>query len=169
MWVTVATEKTFQPEHIAALCVTDDDRSAGPGLKKADAAQDQRAHDPFAEISLRNKQCAQPVGLDDQRLHGLLGYGVNKRRPSGHLRQFAHELAGPMRDDQIAATGLVTLRNVNAAGKDDDKPRTDLPGRQQRLAGGKGANFAEPAHPLDLDPIEIWKHLAAALLDKRLW
>jgi hypothetical protein len=169
MRMTVAAQKTLQPQHVAILGPADDDRSAGAGFEQAHAAQDQCAHDALAEIGLRDKQRAQPVRLDDQRLHGFLGRGVDQPRPSGHLRQFAHELAGPMRDDQIAAAGLVALGNVDAAGKDDDKPRTDLPGCQQRLAGGKGAYFAEPSHPLDLDPIEIGKHLIATSLDSRLW
>ena len=49
------------------------------------------------------------------------------------------------------------------------RPGTDLTGGKERLAGRKGAYFAEPAHPLDLDWIEIGKHLIAPLLDNRLW
>ncbi len=168
--MTVAAEKALQPQHVAILGPADDDRSAGAGLEQADAAQDQRAHDPLAEIGFRDQQRAEPVRRNDQRLHRLLGGGVDQRRPAGHLRQFAHELAGPVRDDQaMRHAGLVALGDVDLAGQDDDKPGTDLAGCEQRLAGGKGANFAEPAHPLDLDRIEIGKHLIATPLDNRLW
>ena len=91
-----------------------------PNSKQADAAQDQRAHDPLAEIGFGDQQRAQPVGRNDQRSHGLLRGGVRKRRPPGHLRQFAHELAGAVRDDQRAATRLIALGDVDVAGEDDE-------------------------------------------------
>ncbi len=48
------------------------------------------------------------------------------------------------------------------------RPGADLSGRKKRFARREGAAFAEPAHPLDLQWIEIGKHLIAPPFDERL-
>ena len=94
MRLTVAAQKNLQPQHVAIVGAADDDRAAGAGFQQPDAADDQRAHDPLAELGFGDQQGAQPVRRDDQRLHRLLRGGVRQRRPSGQLRQFAYEFAG---------------------------------------------------------------------------
>ena len=59
-------------------------------------------------------------------LHRILRDGVRQRRPPGQLGQFAHELAGAVRDDQRAMTGLIALANVDVAGEDDDEAGPDF-------------------------------------------
>ena len=54
-WMPIALEKALKPQHVAIIGTADNDRAAGSGLKQADTAQDQRAHNPFAEIGLRDQ------------------------------------------------------------------------------------------------------------------
>ena len=93
-----------------------------PGLQQADAAQDQRAHDALAQLGLRHQQRAQAFRRDDQGFHRALRVGIDQRRPARQLRQLAHERAGPMRDDELAAPGLIVLRDLDFAGQDDRQP-----------------------------------------------
>ena len=84
------------------------------------------------------------------------------------MREFAHELAGAVRDDQRAVARLIALGYVDVAGDDDDEAGPDLPGGEELLARREAATFAEPAHALDLQWIEIGKHLLAPPFDERL-
>ena len=72
MRMTVATEKTLQPEHIGIVGAANDDRTAGPDFEQADAPKDQSTHDPFAKFGFGNQQCTQPLRRDDQGLDRLL-------------------------------------------------------------------------------------------------
>ncbi len=101
--MAVAGQETLQPQHVAVLGAADDHRPAGPGLDQADAAQDQGAHDALAELGLGDEQRPQPLGRDDQGFHRALRVGIDQRRPARQLRQLAHERAGPVGDDQLAA------------------------------------------------------------------
>jgi hypothetical protein len=57
--------------------------------------------------------------------------------------------------------------DINLAGKDDNKSWTNLAGGEDRLALRKVARFTEPTHPLDLERIELGKHLVAPPLENR--
>jgi hypothetical protein len=61
MRMTVVTEKTLEPEHIAVFGAADNDRP-GSNFKEADAAENQRAHDSFAKLGFGNQKRAQPLG-----------------------------------------------------------------------------------------------------------
>ena len=64
MRMAVAAEKALQAKHVAVVGAADDDRPAGAGLEQSDAPQDQSAHDPLAELRLRDQQSpgAGPAG-----------------------------------------------------------------------------------------------------------
>ena len=50
--MAVATEKTFEPKHIAVSRTADDHRSASSRLEQPHATQYQGAHDPLAQLRL---------------------------------------------------------------------------------------------------------------------
>ena len=92
--MAVAAEEVDQPEHVAVAVAADDHRAAAAALDQADAAQDQRAHDPLAKLGLGDQQRAQPVGRDDERLdRRVSAIASTSDRPPGKLRQLAHERA----------------------------------------------------------------------------
>ena len=41
-------------------------------IKQADAAENERAHDPFAEFRFRDQQCTQLIARYNQSLYGFL-------------------------------------------------------------------------------------------------
>ena len=166
--MAVAAEETLKPQHIAILGAADDYRPAGAGLQQADAAQDQRAHDPFAELRFRDQQRTQPIGRNDQGLHCCLRGSVHERRPARELGKFAHELPWRVRDNQFAAAGFMTLRDVDMAGENDEEAEAYLTNLGKCLAHAKNAYLAEPAHPLDLCRFQSRKHLGASRFDDRL-
>src|SRR5829696_7182764 len=86
----------------------------------------------------------------------------NSSRPARELRQFAHELARAVGNNQLTAAGWVVLRDVDRALQDDRHAEARLADLGQRLAFGKGADLAEPAHALDLRRRQRRKHLMAA-------
>ncbi len=98
---------------------TDDHRSADAGLEHLRAAQDKRAHQPFAKIGFGDQQSPHPVGRKYQCLEGLGNYAVAERRPAHELRQFANECARAECVEVLAsAVGIVAV-NVNLAAKND--------------------------------------------------
>src|SRR5262245_44331929 len=113
MRVAIAAEETLEPQHITVLRAANDHWSPGSGLEQPDAAQDERAHDALAELGLRNQQCAQTLGRDDQGLDRLPRTRIDQRRPSGELRELAHERARAMGDDRLAAAELAVLGDVD--------------------------------------------------------
>lgn len=67
-----------------------------------------------------------------------------------------------------AAIRLVALGDLDLAGEHDDQTVASLAHLGERLAGSKGADLAEAAHPLELRVLQHWKHLGPAGLDGRL-
>src|SRR5262249_50117668 len=162
-------EKVREPKHVAAAALTDDHRTAGARFKQSDAAQDECAHDPLAELRFSDQQRAELVGRDDQGLHGLTRHDVDQRRSARQLRQLAQEGARAVRDDQIAATGGAVLEDVGLAGQEDRQAGADGADRGQRLARHIAADRAEMPDPLDLWGLEQGEYLVAPRFkDRRL-
>ena len=67
----VAGEKALEPQHVGIFGAADDHRPADAGLEHLRAAQDQRAHQPFAKLGFGDQQSAHPVRRKDQRLDRL--------------------------------------------------------------------------------------------------
>ena len=148
----------------AVVGTTDNDWSADPRFEQANAAQDQRAHDPLSEIRFGYQQRPEPVRRDKQGLHGTSRVGVDQRRPSHQLRQFTHERAGMVGNDQLTASGVMVPCHVDGAGKNDAQAVACLADPDQGVAWAEGAGHAKVAHPLDLQRLEDGKHLVASCL-----
>ena len=159
--MAVAREKIRQPQHVAVVGPADDHRAAGARLEQADAAENERAHDARAELGFRDQQRAQPVGRYGQSLR------IDQGRLARQLRQFAHERAGPVADDQLTAAGPRRLGHVDLAGQDDEQALADGPGLGERFTGAEGPQRAEAPDPLDLGRLQHREHLVAAGVDDR--
>ena len=166
----IAREKALEPQHVGIFGAADDHRSADAGLEHLRAAQDQRAHQPFAKLGFGDQQSPHPVGRKDQRLDRLGNYAVAERRPAGELRQFANERARAECVKVLAlAVGVVAV-NVNLAAENDGEAEADFADRRQRLAGREAAYFAEAPGALDIRRIEMREDLVASRLDdRRAW
>lgn len=134
-----AGEEALQPQHVAIAGRADDDRSADAAFQEADAAQDQRPHDPLAEVGLLHHQVAQPLRGDDEGFDRLGGFSIDQRRPARKLRQLADEVAGAVGDDRLARPEPAGLRDLDLAGQDEDQAGRHRARDHDRLAGGIGS------------------------------
>ena len=91
--LAVARQEILQPRHVAERDRADQHRAAGAALDQADPAQDQRAHDAFAEIGLGHQQRAQLIRRNQQRFDIALGMAVDQRDAAGKLADLGHETA----------------------------------------------------------------------------
>ncbi len=164
--VTVAREEPFEPQHIAIVGAADDDGAAGAGLKQPDPAQDQRPHDPLAQLGLFDQKVAQPARRDQKRLGRLSSHGIHQGRAAGKLRQFAHERARTVGHDRV---GMVeaALADLDLSRQDEEGARRDFAGRKDAVTGGVGSAFAEPRQPIYFRRRKHRKHLIASGLDQR--
>ena len=163
----IAREKALEPQHVGIFGAADDHRSADAGLQHLRAAQDQRAHQPFAEVGLGDQQRPHPVGRKDQRLDRLGNDAVAERRPAGELRQFANECARAEFVKVLAlAVGVVAV-NVNLAAENDGEAEADFANGRQRFARREAAYLAEARGALDIRRVELREDLVASRLNDR--
>ena len=66
-----------------------------------------------------------------------------------------------MCDYHAMSAGLLTLQDVDLAGKNDRQALGDHSDVCQRLAGGVGTVRTEPAHPLNFRGLQVEEHLSA--------
>src|SRR5207247_1525759 len=163
----VAREESCQPKHVAVAGVADDQRARDGALEETDAAQDERAHDAFAQLRFRDQNVAQLAGWDDERLDRLHGMRVHQRRAAGQLAELAHERARTVRDDRLVAPERVVLRDGDLTGQNDEHAGTDFAGRDEPLACAVGATLAEAPQTLNLRGLQGGEHLLVAGLDER--
>ena len=90
--ITIATQESLQSHLCGRLRLADQHGTAGPGFDQPDPPQDQRTDDAFAEVGLRNDQCAQLTGRNEQRFDLVVGRAVDERGAAGQLRNFGEEL-----------------------------------------------------------------------------
>ena len=158
--MAIAAKEVGQAKNVAVLLAADDDRT-GAGLDQADATQDQRAHQPLAEIGLGNQQGAQPVGRDRDRLDVGQRLLVDQIGTAGKLGELAHEIATFV-DDDLGLLAAVRPGHLDLAGQDQDQARTGLADARQHLTGAIAARLPEAGEPLDLVVVEAQEHLVAA-------
>ena len=102
--MAVAAQEIGQPEHVGIALVADDDRP-GAGFDQPDAAQDQRAHDPLAEVGFGDSSArSRPAESRPPRRRSAPR--VDQRRPAGQLRELAHEIAALVGDDVVALAAV---------------------------------------------------------------
>ena len=166
--MAVAAQENREPQDIAVAGRADDDRAAGAGFEQSDPAQDQGAHDALAELGFADQQRAQLLRRNDQRLDRLGRAGIDERGPARKLGEFAHEVAGTVRDDQRGCAALAMLRDLDVAGEDDRETAAHRACICERIARRIGAKLAETAHALDVRCFQRGKHLMAPRFDDRL-
>src|SRR5690242_13053590 len=116
--MSVPAQELDQAEDVSLIRSTDDDWSGDPALEEPDATEDERAHDPLAQLGLRDEQVAEPRRRDDQRLDGADRLRVHQRRAARELRELAHERPRSVRDDRLISPERVVLRDRDLAGQD---------------------------------------------------
>ena len=105
----------------------DQDGTPGAGLDQADAAQDERPHDPLAEFGLGDQHGPQPIGGDEERLDGADGTSVHEGGAPRQLTHLGKEPAEPQLDDREDMPETLPPGDSNRTGEDDEHPGADVP------------------------------------------
>jgi hypothetical protein len=79
----VAGEETFEAQNIGMIRAADDDGPTGSEPEKGDAAEDQGAHNAFAQLGLFHQETAQPARRNEEGLDRLLGVGIDQGQAAG--------------------------------------------------------------------------------------
>ena len=105
-------------------------------------------------------------GRDDDCFDRTACARVDQRRPTAQLRKLAHEAAGAVRDDDLARSESVMLRDVDGAGQNEVKAVTGRPGLRDCFAFAIRSRLAEAPHTLDLECLQHRKHLISPRFNK---
>ena len=158
--VAVAPQEIGQPKHVRIGLVANDD-GAGAGLDQTDPAQDQRAHDPLAQVGLCNQQGAHAIGRNRDQLHVGQRGRVDQVRTARKLRQLAHEIAALVSDD-VGALATVVLGDLDLARQHQLEADTLVAEVRHRLSCSVRTAFAETRDANQLRVRKAREHLVPA-------
>ena len=162
----VAAEEVAQAHDVGRRRRTDQHRAAGAGLDQPHAPQDQRAHDPLAEIGFGNQQRTQPVVRDQQRFDFADRTAVDERAAAAQLTDLAGELADTVLDDRRVMAVAITAGDADGTGQHDEHAGPGLAGFEQPLTVRIAPHRAEAPHALDLRGRQRRKRLRAPRFDR---
>src|SRR6516225_5833192 len=168
MRVPVAGKKALEAQNIGMIRAADDHRPAGTPIEKADTAQDQGAHDAFAQLGLFDQQIAQPARRNDECLGGLLGIGIDQGRAARKLCELAHERARTVRYDELGMSRHSAVSDLGPPCQDSESAWRDFAGRGDAIAHRVGFELTEPPQPTDLRRLQRGEYLIASGFDKRM-
>src|SRR3954447_26438552 len=150
MWKAVAGQKTSQADDAAGIRGPNQYGAADASLDQVYPAQDQRAHDAFAEIGFGDQKRAQTFRRDQKRFDIAFSMAIDQRDAARELPDFGEELPRPLIDDGGDVTEAIALGDRNMPGQHDEHARSGLAGLEQFFAWLVGLDVAEPAHARDL-------------------
>lgn len=156
----------MEADHIRTGGRPDQHRAAGARLDQNDTAQDQRAHDPLAELGFGDQQRTLARGRDQQGHDVGLGARIDQRRAAGELTDLRQEFAWPLLDDRQHMTQAVAPADSDSARYQDEHAEADFSSLEQQRSLGITLHSTEPANPVDLLQSELGKHLLAARVDR---
>ena len=93
----------------------DDHEPAGARIEKADTAQDQGAHDAFAQFGLFHQEIAQPARRNEEGLDRLCGVGIDERGAARKLGKLAHERARTVGYDELGMSRQFAPSDIDPA------------------------------------------------------
>ena len=163
MRLPVAVQKTLQPHHPGGLRLADQHRAAGAGFNQRHAAQNQRAHQPLAQIGFGNDQRAQLAGGHQQRFNVFFGMPVHQRHAARQLPHFGQKFAWPLPHDGHDVAHAVALGDGHHALQHHKHARPGLAGGEKPVTALVMQHLAEAPDPVDLLRTQEWKHLVPAI------
>ena len=145
MRMSVAGQETLQAQHVGVFRRAHENGSAAGAFDQGNAAQDQRAHDAFADFGLADQQGAQLLRPQQQRAHIGARDVVHQRRAAAQLRNLAHETARAVCGDKDRFAQRVAADDVHRALQQDEHARRGNARFQQFVARGESGFGGEPA------------------------
>src|SRR5262245_50806681 len=100
MWPHASREEALKAYDLGTAWRTDQDRPTRAGVHEAEAPQNQRAHDPLADLGLRDDERSKLFRRNDKRLHVGDRVRIDQRRLARQLADLGGEIPGPELDDR---------------------------------------------------------------------
>ncbi len=148
--VAVAAQEIGQAHQVGRAGGRHEHRAARPRLDQAHPAQDQRPHQPLAQVRLGDHHGAQAIGRDQQRLDLADRVPVHEGGEAGELADLGEEPARPLLDDARIMAQPVPPRDPHPAREDHEQARIRLARLEQERAVRITSHRPEPAQALDL-------------------
>ena len=161
MGMRVAAQEILQAQQVGRLRRSDQHRPAGAGFEQRDPAQDQRAHDAFAQVRFGDDQGAQLFRRYEQRLDVFFRIRIDQPGLSGELSHFTREIAGSQACNRNHVAQAVTLADGDRTLHHDEHARTGFSRPVETCATLEAAHHAETADAGDLRLGQHRKHLVA--------
>src|SRR5580693_4516993 len=152
----VASEKFAQAEGLRGVAGAEKDETPVAAADEFEAAEDESAHENFAELGVFGDERAEGVagGFDDA--------SANEDAAAGNHGEFAGEAAGTMDGDGAFAVEA-RLHNFHAAGKDDEERDVGVADIEKNFAAVDVPHVALRANPIDLRWSESRENLRARI------
>src|SRR5271165_1881330 len=169
MRLAVASQKILQAQDIGRLRIANQHRPAATGFDMGDAAQNQRADNPFAELGFGDNERVKPIGRDQQRFDIIIiRFGIDQRDASRELSDLAGELTWSVPHDSRRAAEAIARSHRQRAFQHHEHAGRPLSRREQPLTAAVLPTFAEPFDARDVSLAEYGKGLIAAPPDDAL-
>ena len=159
----VAAEEIGKSDPRRIVLRRDQYRSARAHFDQADAAQDERPSDLFAQIGLGDQQRPQFRRRKRNHLAGLGHGAVDQSGAAGKARRLADDRAGQVFGHRFACTRHAVTCDGDMPADQDKQAETGFPGSKQGLPDCEPAMRAEPLDPGDLLRGQCRKHLVVTI------
>jgi hypothetical protein len=167
--IAVAREKALQPHELRRARPTDQHRARAAVLDQPHAAQDEGAHERFADVRRADHQRADMRGVERDCSQAVrTGPTERQGRAAGELADLAGELADAERGDRRLVIEAVAPADVDRALEHQPGRRVPRAHVVDRLAGREFSRGAagEALGGRDLCRVEHGKQLVTAGIDK---
>ena len=147
--MAVASEKFAQAEGLRGVAGAEKDQAPVAAADEFEAAEDESAHENFAELGVFGDERAEGVAGEFDEIAGLDDASANEDAAPGNHGDFAGEAAGTVDGDRAFAVEA-RLHNFHAAGKDDEERGVGVADIEKNFAAADVPDAALKANPIDL-------------------
>ena|SRR5579872_1824383 len=158
----VASEKFAQAEGLGGVAGAEKDETPIAAADEFEAAEDESAHEKFAELGVFGDERAEGVAGEFDEIAGLDDASADEDPAAGNHGEFAGEAAGTMDGDGAFAVEA-RLHNFHAAGKDGEEGDVAVADIEKDFVAVDVPDAALRANPVDLGWSESRENLRARI------
>src|SRR6201998_4019411 len=160
--MAVTGEKFAQAEGLRGVAGAEKDQAPVAAADEFEAAEDESAHENFAELGIFGDERAEGVAGEFDEIAGLDDASANEDTAAGNHGDFAGEAASTMDGDGAFAVEA-RLHNFHAAGKDDEERDVGVADIEKNFTAVDVPDVALSANPIDLRWSESRENLRARI------
>src|ERR1700745_1401839 len=160
--MAVTGEKFAQAEGRRGVPGAEKDQAPVAAADEFEAAEDESAHENFAELGVFGDERAEGVASEVDQIAGLDDSSSAPHAWAGNHGEFGGEAAGTMDGDGAFAVEA-RLHNFHAAGKDDKERDVGVTDIEKNFAAVDVPEVALRANPIDLRWSESRENLRARI------